>query len=298
DTELATYTPKSLFDAYTILYADTDDTPAALYMAASRIVGRAATGGIAALDKAAILGIINVEDGADVTDVDNVTTALGSINANALADITSPGANIEDAVTKKHTSGSETQGGDVSGTVGNASVDKIKRGLDASKSATPAVGDIYLATDTDKLYKCIIAEAWTLLKNLDLSGNNVADLADVTSAGANLEDAVTKKHTQNTDTQFDFYNALADDLTWSGDKDTQLVGESVIFGDLLYFNWATKRWKKTDADAAATMPGLRIALESKGDGEVCLMLVKGYIRGDNEFDFGASMIYASVTPGA
>ncbi|GAH21652.1 unnamed protein product, partial [marine sediment metagenome] len=73
-------------------------------------------------------------------------------------------------------------------------------------------------------------------------------------------------HTQNTDTQFDFYNALTDDNTWSGDKDTQLVGESVVFGDLLYFDWATKRWKKTDADAAATMPGLRIALESKGDG--------------------------------
>jgi len=122
---------------------------------------------------------------------------------NVLSDITSPGANIEDAVTKKHTSGSETQGGDVSGTVGNASVDKIKRGLDASKSATPAVGDIYLATDTDKLYKCITAEAWTLLKNLDLSGNNVADLADITSAGADIEDAVAKKHTQNTDTDLD-----------------------------------------------------------------------------------------------
>ena len=45
------------------------------------------------------------------------------------------------------------------------------------------------------------------------------------------------------------------------------------------------------------MPGLRIALESKDDSQDCLMLVKGYIRGDDEFDFGASMVYASVTPG-
>ncbi|GAH44231.1 unnamed protein product, partial [marine sediment metagenome] len=50
----------------------------------------------------------NVEDGADVTDMDNVTTALGSINANALADITSLGANIEDAVTKKHSQNTDT----------------------------------------------------------------------------------------------------------------------------------------------------------------------------------------------
>ena len=189
DTLLADYTPKSLFDAYTILYADTDNTPAALSIVPSRIMGRAATGGIAALDKAAVLEIINVEDGADVTDVANVTTALGSINANALADITSPGANIEDAV--------------------------------------------------------------------------------------------TKKHTQNTDTQFDFYNALSSDHDWSGDKDTQPVGESVVFGDLLYPDWTAGEWLKADADLAAKMPGLRIALESKTDGQTCLMLVNKFITEQN-----------------
>ena len=60
DSELAAYTSKSLFDAYTILYADTDNTPAALSILSSRIVGRAAAGGIAAFDKAAGFGIINV----------------------------------------------------------------------------------------------------------------------------------------------------------------------------------------------------------------------------------------------
>jgi hypothetical protein len=33
-------------------------------------------------------------------------------------------------------------------------------GLDASKSATPAVNDMYLATDTLKIYRCFVAEAW------------------------------------------------------------------------------------------------------------------------------------------
>lgn len=90
---------------------------------------------------------------------------------------------------------------------------------------------------------------------------------------------------------FDFYNALASDLTYSGEIDSQPVGESVVFGDLLYFNWADKEWKKAKADAYATTPAERIALESKADGEICLMLAKGYIRCVSAFDFGASRIF-------
>jgi len=140
-------------------------------------------------------------------------------------------------------------------------------------------------TDLDATFEA------TFVKKAD----TVNVLSDITSAGADIEDAVTRKHTQNTDTQFDFYNALSSDHTWSGDKDTQPVGESVVFGDLLYFNWADKEWKKAKADAAATMPGSRIALESKADGESCLMLVKGYIRDDSAFEFAGAMIYVSAT---
>jgi len=97
-----------------------------------------------------------------------------------------------------------------------------------------------------------------------------------------------------------YYSALGSDHTYSdnADTDSQPVGESVVFGDLLYFNWTDKEWKKTDADASTTMPGLRIALETKADGETCLMLVKGYIRDDSAFEFAGAMVYASVTPGA
>jgi len=143
-------------------------------------------------------------------------------------------------------------------------------------------------TDLDATFEA------TFVKKAD----NVNVLADITSVGANIEDAVTKKHLQNTDTQFDFYNALASDHTWSGQKDTQPVGETVVFGDLLYFNWTDKEWKRTDADSAATMPGLRIALESKSNGQTCLMLVKGYIRADAKFQFAASMVYASTVIGS
>ncbi|MBA7519312.1 hypothetical protein ES705_11390 [subsurface metagenome] len=265
---------------------------------------------------------------------------------------------------------------------------RLNYGADASRPAIPVVNDMYLATDTTKVYKCFVVGNWvqvypeggatTFLGLADTPANYTgqagkyikvnagetdlefgtptggagtyleltdtpaaydngkyakstvdgvvwdtpAGAGDMTKAvydidtddivdksetvddgignsstAADVADAITKKHTQNTDTQFDFYNALADDHTWSGDKDTQPVGESVVFGDLLYFNWADKEWKKTDADAEATMPGERIALESKTDGQDCLMLVKGYIRDDN-WDFGAAMIYTSVTTGA
>jgi|GEM_PF-5212801 len=68
---------KSLYDAYSILYADTDNTPAALTVAASRIVGRKATGGIAAMTAAEARAILNVDDGADVT-ANNAPQAHGA----------------------------------------------------------------------------------------------------------------------------------------------------------------------------------------------------------------------------
>lgn len=57
-SDLAAKVPKSLFDANTILTADTDDTPAALTVAASRIVGRKAAGGIAALTGAEVQALL------------------------------------------------------------------------------------------------------------------------------------------------------------------------------------------------------------------------------------------------
>lgn len=62
----AYYVPKSLYDANTILYATTDNTPAALTVAASTIVGRKATGDIVALTATELRTIINVADGAEV----------------------------------------------------------------------------------------------------------------------------------------------------------------------------------------------------------------------------------------
>ena len=96
-----------------------------------------------------------------------------------------------------------------------------------------------------------------------------------------------------------FDSTLADDHTYSGLTDSQPVGETVAFGDLLYFDWAAIEWKKAKANAVGTTPAMRIALEAKDDGEVCLMLVQGYIRDDSAFQFTAAIGYLSIaTAGA
>ncbi len=57
----------SVADANAMLYSVSDNTPAALAMAASRIPARLAAGNIVAATKAEILTLLNVADGADVT---------------------------------------------------------------------------------------------------------------------------------------------------------------------------------------------------------------------------------------
>ena len=57
---------RSIFNAQSLLIAVSDNTPVVLEVAALRMIGRAAAGNIVALDKAGVLGIINVEDGATV----------------------------------------------------------------------------------------------------------------------------------------------------------------------------------------------------------------------------------------
>jgi len=66
---------KTLFDANTILEATTDDTPAALTVAEQTLVGRITAGNIAALSATQARTLLNVEDGADVTDATNVNAA-------------------------------------------------------------------------------------------------------------------------------------------------------------------------------------------------------------------------------
>ncbi len=91
------------------------------------------------------------------------------------------------------------------------------------------------------------------------------------------------------DATADFDPTLSTDHTYSGQTTTEVVGESVEFGDLLYFDWTDKEYKKAAKGAEATMPTTTIALESKANGESCLLLRRGFIR-DDSWTFGAAIV--------
>jgi hypothetical protein len=229
---------------------------------------------------------------------------------------------------------------------------RLNYGLDDSKPAAPAVNDVYLATDTTKVYRCFMFGNWleiypgaagatTFLELTDtpasyagkageiLRVNATPDAVEfsgvgietILTVGSDAKVPTSKAINDFCETTKDYMQVLMDDTvpylgghlrlnekciyinadltsdhTFSGLLDYQVVGESVVFGDLLYFDWATKRWKKTDADYAGMVPGLRIAIDTASDGQVCNMLAMGYIRVD-DWDFTGAMIYASTATG-
>lgn len=77
--------------------------------------------------------LAGIEPLADVTDVDNVTTAENSINVNAHQDLSSSGADIDSAVSLKHTQGSDT-------TLGTMTVD-IDMGTNKITNTVAGIAD-------------------------------------------------------------------------------------------------------------------------------------------------------------
>lgn len=81
-TALAARVDKSTYDADTILKADSDNTPSALAVAASTLIGRKAAGGIAALTVAEIKTLLALA----IADVTGLQAALDAKVANSLFD--------------------------------------------------------------------------------------------------------------------------------------------------------------------------------------------------------------------
>lgn len=95
----------------------------------------------------------------------------------------------------------------------------------------------------------------------------------------------------------EFTNALGSDHTGSGAISPDTVGENVSIGEVLYMK-SDGKWWKADADAAATMPGAAIAMESISADASGDLLFYGFFRDDTwDWTVGGS-IYVSTTAGA
>lgn len=79
-TDITGLVAKSLYDAYSILYATTDDTPVALTVGEQTIIGRKTGGAIAALTATEVRTILNVADGA----IAGATKALDNLASVAI----------------------------------------------------------------------------------------------------------------------------------------------------------------------------------------------------------------------
>lgn len=84
---LTAYVAASVYDANTILKADTDNTPVAMTVGASTLVGRLASGSISALTTAQVKALLAIV-GADITDLDTD----GTLSSNASNRVSSTSA--------------------------------------------------------------------------------------------------------------------------------------------------------------------------------------------------------------
>lgn len=91
--------------------------------------------------------------------------------------------------------------------------------------------------------------------------------------------------------------APSTDHTASGLIASMTCGETITLGNLCYIKSDGLMWK-TDADAAATMPGVAIALGSQSAGNATNFLFYGFFRDDSYAWTVGSLLYASGTAGA
>lgn len=74
------------------------------------------------------------------------------------------------------------------------------------------------------------------------------------------------------------------DGKYSGVTMTGTAGATVAFGDLLYLDSATSRWKLTDCDSATTSDRMiAMAVSASTDGNPVTLLLMGVIRADSKF---------------
>ena len=151
----------SLFDANTILTADSDDTPAALTVAESTIVGRLSGGNIDALTAGEVRTLINVEDGADVTDATNVDSAgavmEADFNAHTILYATSDNTPEALTVAEQRLVGRKT-GGNIAALSPAEAMNVIWVSAPASKADTGTTGMV--AYDGNYFYICVDTDEW------------------------------------------------------------------------------------------------------------------------------------------
>ena len=290
------YVAKSTYDAYSILAADTDDTPQAITLAASEMIGRKATGGIVALAKADVLTILNVADGADVTG-DNDPKAHATSHAVGGADTVFPAAPGSTQYLSCTALGVLAWA--ASSTAAHKDNHDPNDGSDALDTAAAAEISAVVAAGTGTSHSLARADHVHAI-NHAITDNHILTVDDAAAAdndfaiftadgieGVTSSAALTlllaNTLAENDSIKLDV--ALSADGTWNGITRAGTAGATLAFGDCVYFSAADNRWEKTDASAEATSKNLIgiCVLAAANDGDATNVLLIGTVRADAAF---------------
>lgn len=97
---------------------------------------------------------------------------------------------------------------------------------------------------------------------------------------------------------FNINNLLSTNNSYTGTYETAVVGEAVVFGDVLYLKFSDGKYWKAKADAYATTPCTRMALGTIAANASGDLLIEGLVRFDT-WSFAAANVWLSAaTAGA
>lgn len=114
-------------------------------------------------------------------------------------------------------------------TDGSRAAKNLQSGLDASKPASPSVGDVYSATDTKLTYNCYTAGTWTTAALRATSDSFTASESISAGAAVAMGDGVTDVTVSNTTTNSTYY-ANNNSNIWIAQTFVAASGAAVING--------------------------------------------------------------------
>lgn len=285
--------PETLFDANTILKADTDDTPAALVVPEQSLVGRITAGSIDALTVSEAQTLLNVEDGADVTDATNVDAA---------------GAVMESDFTTTFSILARQGGSSISAQ--NISTNSIIGRQSGGFTEIAFAADQILGRDGSSDINALSTATVLSMLGLDTAlhddvSGEIAGLTEKsTPVSADLlliEDSAAS----NAKKKLQIGNlpdpaltpAPSSDHAVSGITAEMQVGESVVFGQVLFMHTDGKLWE-ADADVEAEKCFALVADASISADATGTVLLSGFARDDTWAWTVGGSIYNSTTVGA
>lgn len=238
-------------------------------MATASFLGRntAGTGAPEVLSASTARTILNVEDGADVTDATNVNAA---------------GAVMESDYNAHTVLYATTDNTPAALTVGEQTV--VGRATGGNITALAIDSDLSSVSGSDDTVPSAKATKAALDLKLALAGGTMTGAINLgENAGLELD------------------SALSADGKYSGIVRAGTAGATLAFGDLCYLAAADSRWELVDANAESTSGGLlgMCVLAAASDGSATKMLLLGFIRADAAFPtltIGAK-VFAATTAG-